>query len=284
MSIKENDNKKTKLHFIFSNGFRCNSTDFLIKYEFRKMSSPFDYLYIDFETTLKLINNKFEDYLNDIIIYDRNNKDNKILSLINEKKTNEVDPLLIDMVEKHKSIRYMHDHYGGFLLNQNYLNYDNDVNELSDNLYNWKHICIFLHHDVKDKNECDKFEMRCNRFLDIYDKYANNMALFSMTRILSNDNNTIHDEMNKIFDLKKKYNINCYTIMIMCCDQLDDTEYLNEENKCLFIIKRVPPYVCFEPYGTDCNINWGNSLNFTNQYNTILKYFDVTELKEKSEI
>jgi len=36
------------------------------------MSSPFDYLFIDFETSLKIINNNFDDYLNDIILFNKN--------------------------------------------------------------------------------------------------------------------------------------------------------------------------------------------------------------------
>ena len=38
------------------------------------MSSPFDYLFINFETLLKIINNNFDDYLYDIILFNKNNK------------------------------------------------------------------------------------------------------------------------------------------------------------------------------------------------------------------
>ena len=65
---------KPIINFIFSIGYRCYSPDFLNKFKLRKMSSPFDYLFIDFETSLKIINNNFDDYLYDIIFFNKNNK------------------------------------------------------------------------------------------------------------------------------------------------------------------------------------------------------------------
>ena len=49
---------KPIINFIFSIGYRCYSPDFLNTFNLIKMSSPFDYLFIDFETSLKIINNK----------------------------------------------------------------------------------------------------------------------------------------------------------------------------------------------------------------------------------
>ena len=47
------------INFIFSIGYRCYSVDFLNFFKLRKMASPFDYLYIDLESSLKIINNNF---------------------------------------------------------------------------------------------------------------------------------------------------------------------------------------------------------------------------------
>ena len=44
---------KPIINFIFSIGYRCYSPEFLNNFKLRKMSSPFDYLFIDFETSLK---------------------------------------------------------------------------------------------------------------------------------------------------------------------------------------------------------------------------------------
>ena len=49
------------------------------------MSSPFDYIIIDFETSLKLINNNFDNYLYDIILF---NKNTQHIELLYKKKYN----------------------------------------------------------------------------------------------------------------------------------------------------------------------------------------------------
>lgn len=65
---------KNIINFIFSIGYRCDSVDFLKKFNLRKFSSPFDFLFIDFETSLKIINNNFDDFLHDIILFNKNEK------------------------------------------------------------------------------------------------------------------------------------------------------------------------------------------------------------------
>ena len=79
---------KPIINFIFSIGYRCYSPDFLNNFNLRKMSGPFDYLFIDFETSLKIINNNFDDYLYDIILF---NKDYQQIELFNKKNTFEIN-------------------------------------------------------------------------------------------------------------------------------------------------------------------------------------------------
>ena len=64
------------------------------------------------------------------------------------------------------------------------------------------------------------------------------MCLFYVTRILETEN--IEQYQKNIYDMKKKYNINCYIIIIICSDRLDD--YYIFENDILFIIKKVDDY------------------------------------------
>jgi hypothetical protein len=73
------------INFILSIGRRCYSTDFLDRFKLRKMSSPFDYIFIDFETSLKIISNNFDDYLHDIIAV---NKNKQQIELFYKKKYN----------------------------------------------------------------------------------------------------------------------------------------------------------------------------------------------------
>ena len=66
--------------------------DFLNNYKLRKMSSPFDYLFIDFETSLKIIHNNFDDYLHDIILF---NKNTRHIELFYKKNTNEINKKIL---------------------------------------------------------------------------------------------------------------------------------------------------------------------------------------------
>ena len=65
-----------EINYVFSIGYRCNSVQFLRRFEMSKFSGPFDWMYIDLETSLLNITNRFESYLDDIVIL---NKDENIL-------------------------------------------------------------------------------------------------------------------------------------------------------------------------------------------------------------
>jgi hypothetical protein len=260
---------KTIINFIFSIGYRCYSPDFLSNFKLRKMSSPFDYLFIDLETSLKIINNNFDDYLNDIILY---NKNTQHIELFYKKNTTEINNKFYELLQN--NIGYMaHDYSGGNLLfNQNYL----DDNKLNDNLYNWNTICNFLHHNILDSNTYNSIKKRCERFNNIINKYNETTALFYITKIINCEN--IVEYMNNIVELKIKYSIKCFIIIIINCDNIEDNEYYNEVDKCLFIIKKVENYETqYTKYQTD------NNFNYEKEFNIISKYFTLN-LIEKNDI
>ncbi len=59
-------------------------------------------------------------------------------------------------------------------------------------------------------------------------------------------------------------------IITINCDNIEDSEYYNEVDKCLFIIKKVENYETqYSKYQTD------NNLNYVKQFNIILKYFTL---------
>jgi hypothetical protein len=253
-----------EINVIFTIGYRCYSTDFLIKYELRKFSSPFDYLIIDFETSLKNINNHFNDFLNDIIFIHYN--ENKIEFVYN-KNTTEIDNRFYQLLEN--NIYYRGHNYRGhynniyLIFNQNYL--DNKLT--SYDYYEWNKICCFMHYFILDENICNKIKNRCERFNNIMNKYNKTTSLFYITKIIICD--SIIDYMNKIIELKKLYNISCFLIMIINCN-IDNNHYYYEIEKCLFIIKKVENYNTeYEKYQIDENLK-----NFDNEYNIILKYFN----------
>jgi len=77
---------------------------------------------------------------------------------------------------------------------------------------------------------------------------------------------------SNIYNLKKKYNINCYIIIIICSDKLDD-DYIFENN-ILYIIKKVNDYnYQYHNNGTD------NNFNYDKEYNIINKIFNMKLLE-----
>jgi len=260
---------KPIINFIFSIGYRCYSTDLLETYKLRKMSSPFDYLFINFETSLKIINNNFEDFLYDIILF---NKNTKSIELFYKKNTNEINKQFYELLEN--NIGYMAHNYNGskLLFNQNYL----DDNKLMDNLYNWNTICCFMHHNILDNHIYNSIKKRCERFNNIINKYSETTALFYITKIIHCEN--IVDYMNNILELKKRYDIKCFIIIIINCDNIADNNYYNEQDKCLFIIKNVENYETqYSKYETD------NNLNYEKEFNVISNHFTFN-LIEKNDI
>ncbi len=224
---------KPTIQFIFGLGYRCYSVDFLNLYKLRKMSSPFDYLYIDLETAFKVIHNRFDDYLHDIVLFNRSTTN---IGLYYNKNTTLINKNFYELLEK--DIGYMgHNYNENYLLfNQNYLNDE----KFDNNLYNWKNIFCFLHHNILDINIYNTLNKRCERFNKVIDNYNETTALFYITKIIHCEN--IVDYMNGIVELKKKYGINCFLILIIHCDNVEDNTHYNEEDKCLFIIKKGDDY------------------------------------------
>lgn len=253
---------KPVINFIFSTGYRCYSPEFLNRFKLRKMSGPFDYLFIDFETSLKIINNNFDDYLCDIILFNRNTQH---VELFYKKNTSEINNKFYELLEN--NIGYMVHSYDdiNLLFNQNFL----DDIKLNDNLYYWNTICSFPHHNILDTNIYNSIKKRCERFNNIINKYNETTSLFYITKIVSCEN--IIDYMNNIIELKKKYDVKCFIIIIINCDNIEDNEYYNELDKCLFIIKKVENYEtqCCSRHGTE------NNSTYEKEFDIISKYFTL---------
>lgn len=249
-----------EINFIFSIGFRCYSPDFLYKYKLRKISGPFDYLFIDIETVFDNINNDFDKFLSDIVFINKNKKINKISysdKIINKQ--------ILDFTEN-KDIRYMKHNYNNsnLIINQNF------INNTPCNLYNWDRICIFHHHNITQKSTYNIVYERMKIFRNIYKERKNDMCLFYITKIVEIEN--LEQYKENIYNLKKKYNINCYIIIIICSDKLDD-DYIFENN-ILYIIKKVNDYnYQYHNNGTD------NNLNYDKEYNIINKIFNMKLLE-----
>jgi len=238
---------KITINYIFCGGHRCNSVDFLKTRGLRMISGPFDYTFIDIESTFKIINNKFEDYLCDLVIFNKNQQ-----TLINKKNTNCINESFYGL----KDVNYMGERYNDntLLFNQNY------VSGVTSNLYDFDRILEFHHHPVDNENVKIKMESRVLRFKNIISS-NDPVALFYITKIISDEN----VYMDYVLNNKKKYNIHTYLIIIINCNRIGRFFI----NGCLFILKKVKSYdLQFLEKNAD------NNLNYSDEYEIIKEYFD----------
>jgi len=248
------------IDFIFSIGYRCNSSDFLKKYQLRSMSGPFDYMFIDIETAFDIIYDDFKNFLTNIVVVNKNNKTKELY--YNAKSIDQRIHTILD-----KNIRYMRHDYNNtnLIINQNY------IDKTHSNIYEWNRICIFHHHDIRGKITYDTIQKRVNRFKDIYENKIYQKCLFYITRIV--DTNHMESYKNIVRALKKQKHIDCYIIIIICSDRFDD-DYAFEDD-ILFIIKRVESYdQQLKKYHVDNDINF-NYINFDKEYSIIKKIFHL---------
>jgi hypothetical protein len=220
--------EKILINFIFSAGFSCDSANYLKQYDLRKMSGPFDFMYIDFETTLKVIASNFEDYTSDIMVC---NKHYQNRYLQNKKNTTEPHPRFKPLIEKdyigYRDVSYFD---VDLLVNQNYI----EEQELSGNLYDWKNICIFFHHNIVNRETREKIIMRSNRFMNIYEQKSLKTCLLHITKPLPESTNT-SQYIESIIELKNKYKIKCYLIIFILIEQETQITEHEFKNDCLFI-------------------------------------------------
>jgi len=252
--------EKILINIIFSAGFSCDSANYLKRYNLRKMSGPFDYMYIDFETTLKVISTNFEDYTSDIVIC---NKHYQNRYLQNSKNTTEPHPRFKPLIEQ-GFIGYRSDNYYDvdLLVNQNYI----EEQELSGNLYDWINICIFFHHNIVDRPTREKIIMRSNRFMNIYEQNPLKTCLLHVTKPLPESTNPTQ-YIESIIEIKRKYHIQSYMIIFILLEQETQiTKHKFKEN-CLFIVLTTGQY-----NGTDEGME------------IIKRYFDIDVSENINEI
>ena len=264
--------QKIYINYWFSSGYRCNASDFSVKYKFRKFSSPFDYMYVDFESVLQIINTRFCDFLNDTVILDGHYH-----TLIKYRPKNSVwvNPDFYKIL--HAPIRYMRESFLKTFVRFNQ-NYTKTVNgeEFSHNLYDWPRICIHHHHNVTDDNVVAYMERRCERFLRAFDNSVLRCVLFHITKIHSRLDT--REEISRILSLKNKYNNKAYMIYVLCCDDKEDDHFFID--RCLFIVKRVPSYdQQYVEHGTENHVKY---LNYDRENELIREYFDIDAIDKDS--
>lgn len=256
-----------KINYMFSIGHRCHSVNFLKEYNLRKISGPFDHLFIDIETVFLNIHTQFIDYLSNIVLI---NKQKNIQSINYSESNGVIDEKLLAL-NNSKNICYMSHNYNNvsLLINQNF------IDNVENNLYDWNRICIFLHHNILLKENYNIIHKRVTIFNNIYNNEPNATCLFYISKIIIIDN--LEDYKQHIIQLKIKYNINCYIICIICSSNLN--ECVSFDCDILFIVKNVKNY--------DIQYNSGpgvdNELNYSKELHIIKSYFNM-ELLEYDDI
>ncbi len=255
-----------EIEYIYSMGHRCNCPDFLVNYNIRNISGPFDYLYIDVETCFDNIQNNFKLFFSDLVSIMKKNNNNLYIHNSNQKINDKLNILV-----ESDNIYYMAQKKTNtnLVINQNY------INNVSNDLYNWDRICISSHHNLTKTKTYQMINERANIFMNIYNHSPEKMILFHFTKI--NEDNDLNSYREHIFNLKKKYNIKCYIVIMVHSSVLKETEYF--ENNILFIIKKVNNYkVQYDNKGID-----NNRLKYKREIKILNKYFKLN-LKSYEEI
>lgn len=254
--------EKPVIQFMFSCGFRCYSPDALKSAGLRMMSGPFDYIFIDLESAFKLITKKFDGFTNDIVEYC------KIQGKLNPcylKYTESIDKRFIDFSKG--PIIYMaknqqNEHY---FYNQMYMD-----DTLDCDIYKWKSICVFAHHNLFSSSDRETLHRRSERFNKILEQSSTSTILFHITKIITNIDACMHD----ILYLKNKYiDITAYLVVIVCYDSSLNTS-IGEPvfiDNTLFIFKPVESYdVQFTKYKDENQTyDYSKEIDIMRQYFTI---------------
>ena len=251
-----------EINYIYSIGFNCNTARFLMNHNLRRFASPFDWMHIDFESALENINTQFENYLTDLIHI---KQDSNICELVRKKNLNEIPKqLLFNDKLTYMTFSY-YDH--NLFINGNYISED-----LSSNVYDWKKVELWLHHDFLNSHYVNTIQHRVERFKNLYYKNYENSILIHITKIETIE--SLEDYKNSVLQIIRKNNIKSYVIKIVCSDNLESQHIF--EDKCLIIVKKVPTYN--EQTARRITENDVNVIDFGNVMGVIRKYFNFTNL------
>jgi hypothetical protein len=126
-------------------GWNCNTTGFLEKYNLKSLNSPFEWMFIDFQTVMENIRDKFKDFISKISF---------------------TKPIFSHMDEP----------LGNLRCNINFC----DIT--SNDIIEWNRICIFHHHPLETDVGLSNMVRRINRFLSLNPKET---TLIYMTKPVS---------------------------------------------------------------------------------------------------
>lgn len=219
-----------EINYIFTLGRRCNSTQFLNHYNMRRYSSPFDWLIVDFETSIVNIKTKFKIFLNDLLIYNKTGPKDLLNS-----DSGVIDPLFKKLDEL--DVRYMTLNWNeaGSCFNQNFL-----PTNLTGNVYEWDRVCLFRHLTMKTHVDLlDKLRSRIDKFNSIFEGNHDKVLLFYISEIINKCD--IEKREQEFVNIVKKYEMTNPFFIVLTVGEAVDL-HLDRIDNVWFCIFQVPPY------------------------------------------
>lgn len=250
-----------EINYIFSIGWRCSSTLFLEKLGLRSFSSPFDNMFCDLESSLKLIKNEMNGFLENVIMIRQD--ENEITPISNPIVPEEY----YDLTSKEIfwSSKSWSDHR--LFINIEY----NPKGKLPQDINQWDPIWIMIHDDLRNTDIKETYNRRIIRFTKIINKFSEKTMFFFLSKILSFK--TLKDFKKKYTDLLDLYAPKQYVCLVLCSDLLEKNEHLLYKEKYLLIFKKVPPFEDQQKIGLTENDT--DKVDYSEELALIRKYFHL---------
>ena len=262
--------KKVEIQASFAIGYRCNSVQFLRRYQMSKFSGPFDWMYIDLQSAVDNITSEFNDYLSNIVIVNGKEKAPTPLGRAT------VNGDILDF-SKTQMVYMAHDYKNTKLpINQNW------TTPTSNDIYKWDRICVFLHHHLEEESEVEKIKIRIDRFLDLIKNSPDKVLFLYISKILGGN---IELEIEKQIQLFRKLD-GVNIVSILCSSETNS--FHKKIDNVLFIVKNVPSYDAqYHSTGNDNDLEWSQwgmkGINFDFEFAIICNYFSFN-LIDKEDI
>ena len=254
-----------EINYIFSMGWRCSATLFLHSLGLRSFSSPFDNMFCDLESSLRLSKNKMNGFLDNIIMI---KQDQNQIYLVREGMIHEVP----DNFKKLNEQEIMWD-YKSWKDHRLFINTEyNPKGELSQDVNTWDPIWVMIHDDLREKDMIETYNRRITRFNKIIEKFPEKTMLFFLSKVLDFDD--FAGLQKRYIDLLDKYSPEQYVCLVLCSDKIEEETFLFYKEKYLLLFKRVPSLKEQQKNG-GLTENDTDKVDFTREISLIRQHFHL---------
>jgi hypothetical protein len=230
------------------------------------MSSPFDFMFIDFQSAVHCIDNRFDDFVADIVLF---NKPSKTMCLLNPKNGDLPKDIFVQMIESKNPILCNDEDFTHetMFFNQNYSHgEDDDIH----NIYSWSSICLFFHHDMRLASCYETMIRRGDRMIRYMENFP--CLLVYVTKAIDDATN-VDAEIMRYYQQASTlagYENLYFLIVILVRENHRGKHICRLIDNCLFMTK------------TDDGKNDG-TMNFDQENTRICQYFDFQLLETHRE-